>query len=250
MQAQRCSSLVNISTTDSAYPQLVWDSFDDAIPELRPTLNDTSTLAGDQASSESARDASFEYERFRCPVCDESYYTLEVLSAHMWANGHGRFGSVDTTSHRRAVSASATIPLAPASTAHTSSATPGALHGFSSISKVPVDAYAPSAAVPSVATALYVPTSGTASAMTAVQTATLLTRPHETAIPVSATFAGNAPMQNEQVMKHRGIVSCINCHQWYSSRKLLMQHTSVCFGRSQAPTGKTFAGVEEYLKVS
>lgn len=47
------------------------------------------------------------YEHYRCPVCDESYYTLEVLSAHMAANGHGRFGTVEFIRDQRIEAASA-----------------------------------------------------------------------------------------------------------------------------------------------
>ncbi|KZT68404.1 hypothetical protein DAEQUDRAFT_333744 [Daedalea quercina L-15889] len=72
-------------------------------------FGEAATLAG---SAVDDVDTPRTYDIFRCPVCDKSYYTLEVLSDHMLDNGHGRFGSVHTagTRHKR-------IESAPASTA-------------------------------------------------------------------------------------------------------------------------------------
>lgn len=76
------------------------------------SLDDESFLDGDHGDGSATDDLGTprSYERYRCPVCDESYYTLEVLSAHMLANGHGRFGTVESIRGRRIVSAFGHIP--------------------------------------------------------------------------------------------------------------------------------------------
>ncbi|EPS97012.1 hypothetical protein FOMPIDRAFT_1052717 [Fomitopsis schrenkii] len=226
---QQYSSPVDASPALLPAPGPLQDDFDDTCLELDPMLYDTST--SHQVPNENDQDAPLTYQRFRCPVCDESYYTLEVLSAHMWANGHGRFGSVDPTrGHRRGVSASHTAALAPASIAFTSTLARQTVSGVSNSSATLRIANAPSGSVLSVATTLRVPASGTASAMAAAPNTTLPARPSITPCPsTSAAAMESPPVQNGHVQ--------------------MQQHMSTCFGQSQTPPpGKKPTGTEEYLK--
>lgn len=249
MQPQEHSSPAGISTTSLPHPQSVRASIDCTIPGSESTVDDTPLSEVSQASPGSARDPSHEHCSFRCPVCDESRYTLEALSTHMWANRHGRFGSVETTCHRQSVS-SATVSLTPANISDTSLTTPQVLSSTPRTSTMALDVSVPSMAVPSVVTTLHVPTSGTASAIAAAQTAALPTGlQNGMTIPISTTLPDSALTQNLQTPQRRGSTFCVSCQQWYQSRKSLMEHMSVCFGSSQQPSSKKFAGLEEYVKV-
>lgn len=154
---------------------------------LGPFLDDT------QTSYESGQDSPLAFERFRCPVCNASYYTLEVLSAHMWVNGHGRLGSADNigSGHRRGLSHA--TPLVSAGVAFTS--TKELVLNFSNGVTTLQDVNAPSVAIlPVVTTRVSAP--GTASAIAAAPSNTFLDRPSTAAFSPANSLSATAMQRN------------------------------------------------------
>ena len=166
MQSQPSFSPASVPKTPPTYIQSVEDRPCGTLFELTPPLRNTAVDGIGQVSSENIQGESLKDKPFRCPVCDEGHFTLEVLSAHMLENGHGRFGTVDATMRHRRVFYAPAIPLASVNSTNvfvTSSLT----HCTRSKSRNTTNADAPSMAVPPVATTPRVSTSGTASAVAA-----------------------------------------------------------------------------------